>query len=92
MKEEQVTVDKIYEWWSVQNTTSRSEDSGRRLWNAPVTVMKTAGEGGPWGMAVLASYMLARKRGKSGDFWLTAGICNQNRRDCGARSRRCQGS
>jgi sugar (pentulose or hexulose) kinase len=30
--------------------------------NAPVSVAKTAGEGGPWGMAVLAAYML----GKSG--------------------------
>ena len=27
--------------------------------NAPVTVMKTAGEGGPYGMALLASYMLS---------------------------------
>lgn len=26
--------------------------------NAPVTVMETAGEGDPWGMAVLAAYML----------------------------------
>ena len=26
--------------------------------NAPVTVMDTAGEGGPWGMAVLASYLI----------------------------------
>jgi sugar (pentulose or hexulose) kinase len=24
---------------------------------APVTVMATAGEGGPWGMAILAAYM-----------------------------------
>ncbi len=26
--------------------------------NAPVTVMKTASEGGPWGMAILAAYMI----------------------------------
>ena len=26
--------------------------------NAPVTVMDTASEGGPWGMAVLAAYMM----------------------------------
>ena len=25
--------------------------------NVPVNVMKTAGEGGPWGMALLAAYM-----------------------------------
>lgn len=29
--------------------------------NKPVTVMDTAGEGGPWGMAVLAAYMRMRK-------------------------------
>ncbi len=29
--------------------------------NTPVTVMDTAGEGGPWGMAVLAAYMRMRK-------------------------------
>lgn len=28
--------------------------------NAPVTVMKTAGEGGPYGMALLASYMMQK--------------------------------
>ena len=33
--------------------------------NAPVTVMDTAGEGGPWGMAVLAAYMLEREAGES---------------------------
>jgi sugar (pentulose or hexulose) kinase len=29
--------------------------------NAPVTVMKTAGEGGPYGMALLAAYLLKAK-------------------------------
>lgn len=29
--------------------------------NAPVSVMETAGESGPWGMALLASYMLQRE-------------------------------
>ncbi|MBO5999809.1 MAG: ATPase [Lachnospiraceae bacterium] len=32
---------------------------------APVTVMETAGEGGPYGMALLASYMVCRKDGES---------------------------
>ena len=29
--------------------------------NAPVTVMQTAGEGGPYGMALLAAYLLQGK-------------------------------
>lgn len=32
---------------------------------APVTVMETAGEGGPWGAALLASYMLCRQEQES---------------------------
>ncbi len=31
----------------------------------PVTVLENAGEGGPWGMALLASYMAARRDGQS---------------------------
>ncbi len=38
--------------------------------NVPVSVMETAGEGGAWGIAVLASYMLNRKAGESLDDYL----------------------
>ena len=31
----------------------------------PVTVLENAGEGGPWGMALLASYMASRQDGQS---------------------------
>ena len=31
---------------------------------APVTCMETAGEGGPWGMALLAAYMVNRREGE----------------------------
>jgi sugar (pentulose or hexulose) kinase len=33
--------------------------------NAPVSVMKTAGEGGPWGQAVLASYTVNKSEGET---------------------------
>jgi sugar (pentulose or hexulose) kinase len=33
--------------------------------NTPVSVMETAGEGGAWGIAVLASYHLNKKEGQS---------------------------
>ena len=32
--------------------------------NTPVAVMETAGEGGPWGIALLASYMVRKKEGE----------------------------
>ena len=37
--------------------------------DTPVTVSATAGEGGPWGMAALAGYMVAKEPGQSlGDY------------------------
>ena len=33
--------------------------------NVPVTTMETAGEGGPWGMALLAAYMARKEAGES---------------------------
>lgn len=33
--------------------------------NTPVSVMETAGEGGAWGMALLASYMVHKKDGET---------------------------
>ncbi|WP_208560865.1 xylulokinase [Marinilactibacillus kalidii] len=33
--------------------------------NVPVTVMETAGEGGPWGMALLAAYLLRKQDGET---------------------------
>ena len=33
--------------------------------NAPVSVMETAGEGGPWGVALLASYMVDKAEGEA---------------------------
>jgi len=36
----------------------------------PVSVMETAGEGGAWGIAVLASYMVNRKEGETLEVFL----------------------
>ena len=41
--------------------------------NTPVSVMETAGEGGPWGMALLAAYMVNRQ----GDETLEQYLSNQ---------------
>ena len=42
--------------------------------NAPVTCMQTAGEGGPYGMALLASYMLRRAGGESLEDYLNTRV------------------
>jgi len=39
--------------------------------NVPITTMATAGEGGPWGMALLAAYMLRKAEGESMEEYLT---------------------
>ena len=41
--------------------------------NTPVSVMKTAGEGGAWGMALLAAYMIC-KNGKGLAEWLDSDV------------------
>lgn len=53
-------------------------DVGQRFMAAamgvPVTVMHTAGEGGPWGMAILAAYMMNRQPGESLEEYLKSRV------------------
>ena len=42
--------------------------------DAPVAVMETAGEGGPWGMAVLAAYMVNRSEGEALEDYLSGKV------------------
>lgn len=46
--------------------------------NTPVTVMATAGEGGPWGMALLAGYMNYRKPQQTLGDYLQSSIFGSN--------------
>jgi len=52
----------------------KTEEVGQRMMaaamNVPVSVMETAGEGGAWGMALLASYMAQRGENESLDDYL----------------------
>jgi len=47
----------------------RTENVGQQIMvdalNVAVSVMETAGEGGPWGMATLAAYSVNKKEGQS---------------------------
>ncbi len=62
---EQVEIDKLYGHGGFFKTP----EVGQRLLSAavgaPVSVMETAGEGGPYGMALLGAYMLWRDEGES---------------------------
>jgi sugar (pentulose or hexulose) kinase len=57
-KEENVAVDKLYGHGGLFKTKGVGQGILAAAMNAPVAVMDTAGEGGPWGMAVLAAYMV----------------------------------
>lgn len=52
----------------------KTRDVGQRVMaaavNVPVSVLKTAGEGGAWGIALLAAYMIYRKEGETLEHYL----------------------
>uniref|UniRef100_UPI000AC14223 FGGY-family carbohydrate kinase n=1 Tax=Clostridium sp. NkU-1 TaxID=1095009 RepID=UPI000AC14223 len=60
-------------FWAMEGFL-RPGKRGRGSWAAalgvPVSVMETAGEGGAWGAALLASYMLRKEEGESLDHYL----------------------
>lgn len=65
LKEENVAIDSILGHGGLFKTKGVGQKILAAAINAPVSVMETAGEGGPWGMALLGSYMLHRSEGES---------------------------
>ncbi len=63
--EEQVAIDKLLGHGGFFKTPVVGQKILSAAVNAPVSVMETAGEGGPYGMAVLASYLTNRDEGES---------------------------
>lgn len=59
-KEEQVEVDQITGHGGLFKTEGVGQKIMAAAMNTPVSVMKTAGEGGAWGIALLADYMLRK--------------------------------
>ena len=50
--------------------------------NTPVSVMETAGEGGAWGIALLASYMINKTKGETLDAYLRGKIFAGKEGEC----------
>ena len=65
LKEEHVEIDSILGHGGLFKTKGVGQSILAAAINAPVSVMETAGEGGPWGMALLASYMVRKAEGES---------------------------
>ena len=65
LKEEHVKVDSLMGHGGLFKTPVVGQQLMAAAMNAPVTVMDTASEGGPWGIAILACYMQEKAQGES---------------------------
>lgn len=69
LKEEGVQVDELFGHGGYFKTKGVGQRIAAAAMNAPVSVMETAGEGGAWGIAVLAAYLKEKADGQSlGDY------------------------
>ena len=65
LKEEGVKLDSILGHGGLFKTKGVAQSFLAAAIDAPVSVMETAGEGGAWGMAVLAAYVVGKEEGES---------------------------
>lgn len=69
-KEEQVELDVMLGHGGLFKTKGVGQRMMAAAVNVPVSVMETAGEGGAWGIALLAAYMLRKEAGETLDEYL----------------------
>ena len=69
-EEENVAVDKMFGHGGFFKTKEVGQRIMAAVMNAPVTVMETAGEGGAWGIAVLALYAMTKQDEESLEAYL----------------------
>ena len=65
LAQEQVAIDSLTGHGGLFKTPVVGQKYMAAACNAPVTCMETAGEGGPYGMALLAAYMLRKNEGET---------------------------
>lgn len=71
VKDEEVQIDKILGHGGLFKTPGVGQKMMAAAMNAPVSVMETAGEGGAWGIALLAAYMKNKAEGETLDAYLS---------------------
>ena len=74
LAEEQVAIDSLTGHGGLFKTPVVGQRYLAAACNAPVTCMETAGEGGPYGMALLAAYMLNKRDGETLEEYLKARV------------------
>ena len=72
--QEQVRLDKLLGHGGLFKTPVVGQKLMAGALGVPVAVMETAGEGGPWGMAILAAYMANKAQGERLESYLEAKI------------------
>ena len=70
-EQEQVKIDKVLGHGGFFKTEEVGQKIMAAVMNIPVSVMQTAGEGGAWGIALLASYMLHKEENESLEVFLS---------------------
>lgn len=73
-KDENVRVDRLTGHGGLFKTPGVCQRILAAALGTPISVMKTAGEGGAWGMALLASYMVNNPDERSLDNWLDVAV------------------
>ncbi|WRS27892.1 FGGY-family carbohydrate kinase [Oscillospiraceae bacterium MB08-C2-2] len=64
-QKENVRLRKLYGHGGLFKTKGVGQKLMAAALDVPITVMESAGEGGPWGMALLAAFMMQKKRGET---------------------------
>lgn len=77
-KEEDVAIDSMLGHGGLFKTKGVGQRILAAAINAPVSVMETAGEGGPWGMALLAAYMKNKADGETLEDYLAGKVFEGN--------------
>lgn len=73
-EEERVELDRLTGHGGLFKTERVGQQIMADAIGVPVTVLDTAGEGGPWGMALLAAYMVRRADGESLEHYLSGRV------------------
>lgn len=76
-QKENVTVDQLLGHGGFFKTEKVGQQMMADSLSIPVSVMKSAGEGGPWGMALLASFALNKEDGQSLEKFLDGQVFSQ---------------
>ena len=74
LAEEMVAIDSLTGHGGLFKTPVVGQKYMAAACNAPVTCMETAGEGGPYGMALLSAYMLNKAEGETLEAYLNAHV------------------